>query len=95
MRELWHGRIEDLLVAAGEPRITRKTKLLARHRGYLCEAPAAGRPAHQNCRPHPQQAKLWEYCRRLGDGVIARIEIADGLPIFWGANSQSGGRSCQ
>ena len=89
MRLLWHGRIENLFVVHGLPRITEQTKLFSRHRSGRCDPPSAPRPSHSNCKPHPKHIELLEHCVAVRDGVIDRIEIADGVPVFWGPANQS------
>ena len=82
MRDIGHGRIENLLVRAGAPHISTKTKLLR------CFRPdrAGGRadsPAIPGRNQHLRQLKFLAHCRSVGNGVIEKVEIADGLPVFW------------
>jgi hypothetical protein len=83
MHDLWHGRIEHLPVVGGVPRMVHRTKLLARYRDGCPEPRSRDRPNFLKCRPHPQHSKLWEDCRKMGEGVICRLEVADGIPIYW------------
>lgn len=77
IRDLAWGRIENLVVRGGVPRVTKDTKLLQRVRAQRKAKPPKPR------RPHAQHEKLLADCRRMRDGVMARIEVADGLPIVW------------
>jgi hypothetical protein len=88
MRDLWHGRIENLFVVRGLPRITEQTKLFSRYRRGRSDPPRALRPSYSDRQPHPQHLKLRAHCRNVGDGVIDRIEVADGVPVFWGPSNQ-------
>ena len=83
MRSLCHGRIEDLEVHGGVPRVTPRTRLFRRVRLDRPDPPGPPRPVHSNHRPHPQHEKLLAHCRYVRDGLIARLEIADGLPVHW------------
>ena len=82
MRDIGHGRVEDLIVSGGTPQITADTKLFRRVRIDRPDR-AACRDDHRDHRPHPQHEKLLDHCRHIGDGVIAKVEIADGLPVHW------------
>lgn len=77
IRDLAWGRIENLVIRGGVPRVTKDTKLLQRVRAERKAKPAKVR------RAHAQHEKLLADCRRMRDGVMARIEVADGLPIVW------------
>ena len=83
MRDLGHGRVEDLLVAGGTPRVTERTKLFRRYRPGRPDPPAAPRVSYVGRRPHPQHERLLAHCRQVGDGVIGRVEVADGIPVHW------------
>lgn len=77
IRDLAWGRIENLVIRGGVPRVTKDTKLLQRVRAQSKAKPSKAR------RPHAQHEKLLADCRRMRDGVMARIEVADGLPVVW------------
>lgn len=77
IRDLAWGRIENLVIRGGVPRVTKDTKLLQRVRAQRKAKPPKSR------RPHAQHEKLLADCRQMRDGVMARIEVADGLPIVW------------
>lgn len=77
IRDLAWGRIENLVIRGGVPRVTKDTKLLQRVRTQRRAKPPTAR------RPHAQHEKLLADCRRMRDGVMARIEVADGLPVVW------------
>jgi hypothetical protein len=85
MRELSHGRMEHVDVTGGVPRLGAKTKLLQlvrRDRKSSSSAPTGGGNAPHR-QPHGQHPKLLAACRAIGEGVISRIEVADGLPVHW------------
>ena len=82
MRDIGHGRIENLAVRAGAPHLSSKTKLLRCFRPDRMGAPL-DRPAAPGRNQHPRQLEFLEHCRTVGDGVIERVEIADGLPVYW------------
>src|SRR5687768_9746298 len=83
LRELGWGRVEELVVAGGVPVIASGTKLFRRVRPDVVLAAAAAPDLAPNRRPHPRHLELLAYCRSLDGGVIPRVEVADGLPVFW------------
>ena len=82
MRDIGHGRIENLAVRAGVPQLSAQTKLLRCFRldrmGDPLDPMAAPGRKH-----HPRQLEFLAHCRTVGDGVIEKVEVADGLPIHW------------
>src|SRR4051794_23748635 len=70
MREIGHGRVENLAVSAGEPHLTAKTKLFQRYRPGGAPTQPPRRPFTSTRKPHAQHLKLAEHCRAVGDGVI-------------------------
>jgi hypothetical protein len=83
MRDLGHGRIENLGVTAGAPHINGRTKLLQLVRHGRHAPPPEQRMDHSNRKPHRQHDRLLAHCRAVGNGVIKKVEIADGLPVHW------------
>ena len=82
MRQLSFGRIEGLAVRGGEPvrepapRVVRTVKLGGADRG-----PRPGLGA----RDFALKREVVEFlaaCARLGDGVIARLEVRGGVPFL-------------
>ena len=86
MRQLGFGRIEDLLIEDGLPRINRRTRLLQKRKlgpqGLLAPDESASLK-HGEHQPHPQHQKFLADCQRMGCGSMRRVEITDGLPIHW------------
>lgn len=76
-----YGRVEDLHVRGGQPqfvpgpRVTRTVKI-AGHR-----APDAPPPA-PHCALRREWLELFAELDTLGDGIIRRIEVANGRPLF-------------
>jgi hypothetical protein len=87
-RDIGHGRAEHLSVTRGTPQITAKTKLFQRFREGRPEPPAKPPLDYSGRRPHPQHLKFLEHCRLVQDGDIERVEVADGLPMFWSPHGQ-------
>lgn len=83
MRDLCWGRIEHLLIRDGIPRLTQDTKVLRRVRPGRRDAPQLTGADQRTRRLHEQHAKLFTACQQVGDGTLERIEVANGLPIFW------------
>jgi len=81
MRDLGWGRIENVPIRGGIPRMTKDTKVLRLVRVGGSE------PALKSCwhyrKPHQQHQKLFADCKGIGDGGLERIEVSDGLPIYW------------
>ena len=88
MRDLGWGRIENLPIRGGVPRMTRDTKVLRRVRVGRHDGPRWTTSARRDRKPHQQHQKFLDACRGIGDGVLERIEVADGLPIYWKTNTK-------
>lgn len=83
MRDLGHGRIEDVPIRNGVPGMNRNTKVMAIRRAGRNETARTLTTMWLHRNPHHQHRTLFAECRRIGTGVLERIEVADGLPIFW------------
>lgn len=81
MRDLGWGRLEHVTIHGGVPRMTKKTKRLKSFRGKHGDTTDTSSWKHRVL--HAQHHKFFTYCHRVGDGLLPRIEIADGLPIYW------------
>lgn len=81
MRDVGWGRIEGALIRSGIPRMTKKTKRLKSFRGNRSDTTDTSCWKHRVL--HAQHHKFFTYCHCVGDGLLPRIEIADGLPIYW------------
>lgn len=81
-RALGWGRIERAIITRGLPYADTRSKLLRVYRHGHDEAspPISLRPG---AKLHSQHQKLLADCRAFQNGVIPRIEVADGLPVFW------------
>lgn len=75
-----YGRVEDLHVRGGEPlfdprpRVTRTVKIAGPKAPPL--PPAGGRELRR------EWLEVFAELDALGDGVVRRIELANGLPLF-------------
>lgn len=83
IRDIGHGRIEDLGVTRGIPHITPRSKLFLRYRQDHADPPPVPPRDYTSRKPHPQNVKFLEHCRGMNSGVIERVEVADGLPVHW------------
>lgn len=59
------------------------TKILRRVRPGRRDSLRSATADRADRRPHEQHQKLLAACRQVGEGTLERIEIADGLPIYW------------
>ena len=74
------GRIEDLPVHSGSPRLTRSVKVFRRLRiEHLDERPL--RPRGQISQLKKHHLQMLDQFRQIGNGLVRRIEIQDGLPV--------------
>jgi hypothetical protein len=81
MRDLGWGRIENVPVRGGIPKVTKDTKVLRLVRDGRNETALASCWHHRKL--HQQHHNLLADCKRIDDGVLERIEVSDGLPIHW------------
>jgi len=83
MRNLWWGCIENLLIRNGVPKFTKATKTFVRTRRGRADSTQRRIFETSDPKPHEMHLQFFAWCRNVGNGVIRRIEIADGIPVSW------------
>lgn len=83
MRQLGHGRIEHLLVRDGIPVVGKDTKMLQYFRGERDPTSLTSLDTKRIRRPHRLHQMLFGKTRQMQAGVLERVEVADGLPVYW------------
>ena len=82
MYDVGYGRFERVLIRNNVPLITKDTKVLRYfHRGQDRGRSVA--PARPNRKLRRQHRKFLLYCRQIGNGILERVEVCDGLPTYW------------
>lgn len=80
LSDIGHGAIEDLVVRGGEPSPEPQPRVIRERRFGERRAPAP-RERTGTGEPKLQVRQCLAALRELGDGVVARLEVVDGLPF--------------
>ena len=80
MQRIGYGRIERLAVRGGLPVFDPKPRIV--HEILLTAAPSGRRPADAaaDFNLKPEVTRLFERMALIGNGVISRLVVQDGLP---------------
>jgi len=78
------GRVEDLLIRSGLPVLGSRERYFRRLRPDQPDAPRRPKTSGTvDFKLRRCQRQLLECCRRIDHGLIKRIEVSNGLPVFW------------